>query len=149
MTRVTVEIVYSELSEIVLQQECHGLVDRTRGGGKEQLHLRTKLLVFLWFIANKSCYREIGNLFGICETSCCDIVHKILKTFSLYLVAKVIKWPTHNEMIEISWLIEEMKGFPYVIGMIDGSHIAVRRPRGGGDVFYNRKDFFSIVLQGK
>lgn len=38
-------------------------------------------------------------------------------------------------------------GIPWIIGVVDGSHIPIRRKsRGRGDKYYNRKKFMSIVL---
>ena len=99
-------------------------------------------------MANKETYREIANLFGVCESACCTFVHRLAEAFSKYILPKVVKWPTDNEKVEISYTIEEAKGFPHVIGMIDGCHIPIKKPYVNGDQYYNRKDFFSIVLQG-
>ena len=94
---------------------------------------------------NKETYREIANLFGISDGMCCDIVHKLAATFSKYLVEKTIRWPTRDEKIEIAWTIEQTKGFPHVIGMVDGSHIAVKKPVHGG-VHYYETEMISILL---
>lgn len=41
----------------------------------------------------------------------------------------------------------EKYGIPWIIGVVDGSHIPIRRKsRGLGDKYYNRKKFMSIVL---
>ena len=107
-----------------------------------------KLLIFLWFMINKETYREIGNLFGISESVCFNSVQLFVKTFREYIVPKAVRWPTPEEKIEISSSIEDSKGFPGVMGMIDGCHIPVKRPANGGAHYYNRKDFYSIILQG-
>ena len=148
MSRITVECVYVQLSEIILENDITGLTDRNYQGGKQQVQLDTKLLIFLWYMSNKVTYRQLENLFGFCKNFCCDVIHMIAKTFSQYLVRKTIRWPNHHERIEISWTIEQTKRFPNVIGMIDGTHIPVQKPRDGGLHFYNRKDFHSIILQG-
>ena len=36
-----------------------------------------------------------------------------------------------------------------MIGMIDGCHIPIKQPYHQGGYYYNRKDFYSVVLQGK
>lgn len=40
-----------------------------------------------------------------------------------------------------------MKGFPNIIGCIDGTHIRIDRPKESPESYYNRKDFFSIQMQ--
>ena len=41
------------------------------------------------------------------------------------------------------------KNFPGVIGMLDGCHIPIKQPKVHGASYFNRKSFYSIVLQGK
>ena len=43
---------------------------------------------------------------------------------------------------------EESKNFPGVIGMIDGTHIQVVKPKERGIGYYKRKDQYSVILQG-
>jgi len=41
----------------------------------------------------------------------------------------------------------EMKGFPGVVGAIDGSHIEIKMPSVSGESYVNRKGFPSVLLQ--
>jgi hypothetical protein len=38
-------------------------------------------------------------------------------------------------------------GFPQIIGAIDGCHVAINRPKEDGNSYFNRKKFYSVVLQ--
>ena len=58
-------------------------------------------------------------------------------------------WPTRIEQQNISGAIFNEKQFPGVIGFIDGTHIAIKKPSDNPDSYYNRKDFHSVILQGK
>ena len=44
-------------------------------------------------------------------------------------------------------MINEVYHFPGVIGMIDGTRIEIEQPSERGYDYYNRKDYYSIVLQ--
>ena len=39
-------------------------------------------------------------------------------------------------------------GFPQVAAAIDGSHIPIIRPVDSASDYFNRKQFYSIILQG-
>lgn len=57
------------------------------------------------------------------------------------------------EMDEDAWLktaseFHRKTQFPNCIGAIDGKHIRIRQPNSSGSLFYNYKNFFSIVLLG-
>lgn len=41
----------------------------------------------------------------------------------------------------------ELKGFPGIIAFIDGTHISIKILSDKRMDYYNRKDFYSIVLQ--
>lgn len=60
---------------------------------------------------------------------------------------KLIVWPSVDEAQEISNMYLELKGFDGVVGMVDGTHIPIRKPSVRGTDYYNRKDFHSVVLQ--
>ena len=41
-----------------------------------------------------------------------------------------------------------MKGLPGVVGAIDGSHIKINPPKQNKQTYYNRKKYYSVLLQG-
>ena len=43
---------------------------------------------------------------------------------------------------------EEEYHFPQIAGAIDGSHIEIRAPPDNHEDYYNRQQFYSLVLQG-
>lgn len=54
--------------------------------------------------------------------------------------------PNREQFMLISEEFKNKWNFPNVIGCIDGKHVRIRCPNRTGSLYYNYKDFFSIVL---
>lgn len=53
---------------------------------------------------------------------------------------------TPEEWEKIANGFVQKANFPHAIGAVDGKHIRVRKPVNSGSLFFNYKDYFSIVL---
>ncbi|MCO5603293.1 hypothetical protein L7F22_057442 [Adiantum nelumboides] len=58
-----------------------------------------------------------------------------------------IRWPSSTRMLQMAKEFQKIRGIPYVIGAIDGSHIPIIAPRENVVDSFNRKRFHSILLQ--
>ena len=101
----------------------------------------------LWYVASQDKYASLADRFGVSESTACCSVRCLLTFISDHLLEKIITWPTEGECREISAMYNELKHFDGIIGMIDGSHIPIKQPDDRGTDYYNRKDFYSVVLQ--
>lgn len=68
------------------------------------------------------------------------------KVVSSHLLSEYI--PRGNKLREIVNGFESDWGFPQVAGAINGSHIPIVRPNESASDYYNRKGYYSIVVQG-
>lgn len=107
-----------------------------------------KIGASLWFLATGECFRSIGDRFGMGESTFSyalrDFIHVIIVKF----LAEKITFP--STAIEINEIINGFKRLgriPNVIGAIDGSHIPIKAPHLFPVDYFNRKGFYSIVLQ--
>jgi hypothetical protein len=54
--------------------------------------------------------------------------------------------PTKEQWDLTALEFERKTNFPHCLGAVDGKHIRVIKPEHSGSMFYNYKDFFSVVL---
>ncbi|XP_026467667.1 putative nuclease HARBI1 [Ctenocephalides felis] len=102
--------------------------------------------IFLWFAGHESAsYRDVSDRFDITLSSLHRIIRRVTSFLSC-ISSEFIKWPNHEEKL----LIAEgflQKGFPNVIGVIDGCHIRINKPAKDSRSFLNRKGYCSINMQ--
>jgi len=63
------------------------------------------------------------------------------------LMDEFITIPTGQKAQAVMEAFEEKRGFPGVMGAIDGTHIPIKAPKHNHEQYINRKGFFSIQLQ--
>ena len=63
------------------------------------------------------------------------------------LLKRYITIPTGPQAMDIVRGFEQQWGFPQCFRAIDGSHIPIIAPKDSHMDYYNRKGFYSIVLQ--
>lgn len=92
-------------------------------------------------------FRQVSDRFGISLSSAHRILSKVVD-FLISIAKDYIKWPNEEEKKQISVEFKKKHGFDGVIGLIDGSHIKINKPKEHHEVYINRKGYHSILLQG-
>jgi hypothetical protein len=121
---------------------------------ERQLHLsrevspEQKTLMFLWYVANQNCFREIADKFNVTKSKAHKCVLEVLDKVC-DLARRYIKWPSEQEMTASSLAFGRTARCPRAIGAIDGCHIRIQRPHHhSAGSYLNRKGYYSILLQG-
>ena len=112
------------------------------------ISVELRVAVTLWFLATSTDYRTLSHLFGISKASVCMIVREVCRAIVENLTKQYIKIPNGNELRNMITSFKEKFGFPSCGGALDGSHIPISAPVEHHTDYYNRKGFYSIVLQG-
>ena len=90
--------------------------------------LRVRLLAFLYHIALGASYRIISHQFAIGISNVGKIVHDVTSAILSHMWNAYIRLPT---LEEAQRSIKEWKGatgIPGIVGAIDGTHIAIKKP---------------------
>ncbi|KAK0142954.1 putative nuclease HARBI1 [Merluccius polli] len=124
---------------------------RQQGLDREQedneIPLKQKVSLFLWYLANQNSFRELSDKFDVAQSSAHRCVVEVLQTLCT-MVPTFINWFTECEKLSVSAAFRAMCGIENIIGAIDGCHIKLQRPPIRGGDYLNRKGYYSIVLQG-
>ena len=98
-------------------------------------------------VSYKREYRTIAALFGLGVSTVCTIVLKTCDVIAKHLLPHYICMPNEQKLQEIVDEFENLWGFPQVAGAIDGSYIPILKPKESPSDYYNRKGFYSILVQ--
>ncbi|XP_015376849.1 PREDICTED: uncharacterized protein LOC107171136 [Diuraphis noxia] len=90
--------------------------------------------------------RSLAFSFRISQSYISRIIQVVLKSLSKQLTPILLKSPTKENLIRVAENFWNKWNFPNCVGAIDGKHIRIFAPGKSGSLFYNYKDYFSIVL---
>uniref|UniRef100_A0A8C6KUR7 DDE Tnp4 domain-containing protein n=1 Tax=Nothobranchius furzeri TaxID=105023 RepID=A0A8C6KUR7_NOTFU len=112
-----------------------------------KLPLSKSVLACLWTLANQESYRGVADRFNISKSTVFAHLHHFCSLVITHL-SHYISWPT-GEQLHTSQLGFQRAGFPNTVCAIDGCHIPIVRPNcNDPTAYYNRKQFYSIILTG-
>ena len=121
---------------------------------KQQTRMRTPISVeervglALWRIATGNSFRTCGLQFGYGKSTAKCICEEFEKALARKK-DQFIQFPVTREDIQNSIdEFEEKYGIPQIVGAIDGCHIEINAPPRNREDYYNRKQHYSVVLQG-
>ena len=103
------------------------------------------VLMYLRYLATGSFMLISGELLNLSKSSCHRAVHLVAEKIS-HLHNDLIKFPDSLSRIKQKFL--QKSRFPEIIGAIDCTQIKIQSPsRENGEIFRNRKGYFSINVQ--
>jgi len=91
-------------------------------------------------------FRQLALSFRISKSTVSTIVIEVCKAIWKNLKEKHLPTPTIEQLKNIEKKFYEKWNYPNCIGSIDGKHIRVRCPKNSGSMFFNYKQYYSIVL---
>ena len=115
-------------------------------GKNQSLSPALQLAVGLRFYACGSFQQVVGDTVKVHKTTVCRSISRvtdaIVKRKSMFL-----SWPSEVELQENANLIFNRSKLPNVCGLIDGTHIQLKRPHANEESYVNRKGVHSINMQ--
>ena len=90
----------------------------------------------------------IGNLYGVHKSTLSTIIREFCRAVRKYLQPFFVQTPNELQFRLLASKFEQLHGIHYIIGAMDGSHTSVLAHVIGGEYYYCRKSFHSMILQG-
>ena len=115
--------------------------------GRPPILLHKQICIFLWYASSQEPLRTIADRFDHTESSILNIVRRVTSAIHELLVKDLIKWPSGQELSNISNGFYSMRGLKGVVGAIDGTHISITGPKLYTENYINRKGYASLILQ--
>ena len=114
---------------------------------RRAISVQQRVAITLWVLATTSEYRTIAQLFGVARCTVCCIVKETCAAIVKVLLPKYVLFPVGDKLKETVQGFYDHWGIPQCAGSIDGSHIPVRPPALNHTDYYNRKGWYSILVQ--
>ena len=114
---------------------------------RHAITVEQRVAVTLWCLATCGEYRTIGHLFGIARNTVCVIVHDTCAAIIQVLRSQYISFPAGEDLKNVVERFKAKWDIPQCAGAIDGSHIPVKPPANNHTDYFNRKGWYSVLLQ--
>lgn len=132
------------LSKEIYQTLVNELTPHIQEGQRStKLSAETRILAALRFFATGSYQRGIGEEgnVGICQQSVSNTLAEICTAFE-EIAPRWIKFPdTEDKKQEVKLQFMDRFNFPGVIGVVDGTHVAILQPVEDEHLYLNRKRY--------
>ena len=138
MKRATFDYLCIQMQPLIQRRDTHL---------RRAITVQHRLAVTLWCLATPTEYCTIAHLFGIGRPTVCEIVHETVEAIVTKLRKEYITFPTGQAQQDVINGFECKWGFPQCVGAVDGSHVPVQPPTQNHTDYYNRKGWYSILVQ--
>ena len=106
-----------------------------------------KIAITLRYLATKDSFQSMKFNWRTAHNTTGKFIPKVCDTIVEEYAPEVFCTPTTTDgWEEIAKGFHDKWNFPHVCGAIDGKHVAIRKPKDSGSIYYNYKGFFSIVI---
>ncbi|XP_033125006.1 protein ALP1-like [Anneissia japonica] len=128
--------------------ELRPFIEKSENNNGPTFSTEWRVAMTLYRLSSGIPFNRTANQFGSAKSTACTIYHEVCEAIEAVLMPKFITFPTGQELKKNIEKFKMKGGFPQVVGAIDGTHIAIIAPRDQPQDYYNRKEYYSIVLQG-
>lgn len=104
------------------------------------------LFLFFRYLASGCTFTDLHYNYRIGILTARKIVERVCTAILSTMREECIPTPTCERWESIASDFESTANFPHCLGAVDGKHIRLTSPFNSGSMYFNYKDYFSIVL---
>ena len=117
-------------------------------GGRAPVELRKQILITIWMLANPECIRLVSDQFDISRSTCYEVYMRVCTAIKNTLAQRFIHLPEGNDSRNTIQKFEEQRGFPGILGAIDGTHIPIQAPLERPRTVHKQKELLLCTATG-
>lgn len=111
------------------------------------LLMQLNFYLFYRYLSTGMSFRSLAFSFRMGASTVSKIVKEVVKVLWQTFQPLHMQIPSKEDFLKTAEDYYNLWNFPHCLGAIDSKHIRVNSPKHSGSVYYNYKNFFSIVLQ--
>ena len=136
---------YETFHEIL--QRIEGRITKTPNNYRTPLSAGIKLAITMRYLATGDSYHSLVYGFRVAHNSISKVIIQVCEVIIAEYAEEMVPCPTTAEQWkEISNVFSNRWNFQHCLGALDGKHIKIQCPKGGGSLYYNYKGFHSLIL---
>lgn len=115
---------------------------------RQAISVEARVAMTIWRLATNVEYRTIASLFGVGRSTVGEIVLDTCDAIANHLLTRYVCVP--SDPADLHDIVDGFRlcwGFPQTIGAIDGTHVPILRPKESAADYFNRKSFYSVIMQ--
>ncbi|XP_015282244.1 PREDICTED: putative nuclease HARBI1 [Gekko japonicus] len=117
-------------------------IERQRTVMRAPIATEKRVAITVWWLANKECYRIVGQQFGVARSTVAEIVLEVCFAIDVDLLRKTVCLGEVDKIMDGFGHL----GFPHCIGALGETLIPIRAPLRQAEEY--RKQLCSVLLQG-
>ena len=115
---------------------------------RQPISVQARVAITLWRLATNNEYRTLSELFGVRRSTVGEIMLETYKVIANRLLPKYVQVPNNGILRGIVDGFGLRWGFPQTVGGIDGTHLPFIKPVHSAADYYNKKGYYSVLMQG-
>lgn len=113
---------------------------------KNNITIELNVFFIYRYLITGTPFRKLAVPFRISKTAIANIVVQVCNAIWNNFNNTHMKFPNTEDFKEIANSFSNLNKFPHCCGNLDGKHIRLNRPQLSGSMYYNYKNYYSIVL---